>query len=107
MRNYFKAFVFPALAAGAFSLAGCWDGYEMSLYDSFPYGNARTAGSGVTYVLARMMPEKGPVLDEIIIPPEAVAAPAPAPEPVPEAEPEPVKEFPKEAEELFRQMQQK
>lgn len=39
-------------------LAAC-DGYEWQLTNThFPYGNQRTAGSGVIYVLAKMMPEK-------------------------------------------------
>lgn len=40
-------------------LAGCGEGYEWQLTDThFPYGNQRTAGSGVAYVLVKMMPEK-------------------------------------------------
>lgn len=72
-----------------FALAAC-DGYEMRLYDGFPYGNQRTAGHGVEYVLAKMMPKKGPVLDEPAAPPPA---PAPAPEPKVETPPpsEPIK----------------
>jgi hypothetical protein len=39
-------------------LSAC-EGYEMQLTDThFPYGNERTAGSGVIYVRAKMMPEK-------------------------------------------------
>src|SRR5690606_11650870 len=68
-----------ATAAPLFLLAAC-DGYEMRLYDGFPYGNQRTAGHGVEYVLAKMMPKQGPVLEQ--------AAPAPAPVPAPEPEPE-------------------
>jgi len=66
-----------------FALTAC-DGYEMRLYDGFPYGNQRTAGHGVEYVLAKMMPKKGPVLE---------AAPAPAPAPPVEMPPpsEPIK----------------
>lgn len=57
-------------------LAAC-DGYEMQLYDGFPYGGARTAGHGVAYVRASMMPPKGPVLEQA--PPPVVQAPPPAP----------------------------
>lgn len=40
-------------------LAGCGEGYEMvRTADMFPYGNQRTAGTGVAYVLAKMMPER-------------------------------------------------
>lgn len=39
-------------------LAAC-EGYEWQLTDThFPYGNQRTAGSGVAYVLVKMAPEK-------------------------------------------------
>jgi len=39
-------------------LSAC-EGYEMQLSNThFPYGNERTAGSGVIYVRAKMMPEK-------------------------------------------------
>jgi hypothetical protein len=70
-----------------FALSAC-DGYEMRLYDGFPYGNQRTAGHGVEYVLAKMMPKKGPVLE-----PAPAPAPAPAPEPKVEMPPpsEPIK----------------
>lgn len=63
-------------AAPLFLLSAC-DGYEMRLYDGFPYGGARTAGHGVEYVLAKMMPTKGPVTEPVAEPP----APPPAPEP--------------------------
>ena len=66
-------------------LSAC-EGYEMRLYDGFPYGDQRTAGHGVQYVLAKMMPKKGPVLEPAPAPappppppPEPVAAPAPVP----------------------------
>lgn len=40
-------------------LGACGEGYEMQLTNThFPYGNERTAGSGVIYVRAKMMPEK-------------------------------------------------
>ena len=40
-------------------LLGACEGYEMQLTNThFPYGNERTAGSGVIYVRAKMMPEK-------------------------------------------------
>ncbi len=47
-----------ALLIAPVLLAGC-DGYVAQLTNThFPYGNERTAGSGVVYVLAKMMPEK-------------------------------------------------
>ncbi len=46
------------LAVAVLGLSAC-EGYEMVKVDNvFPYGNERTAGSGVAYVLARMMSEK-------------------------------------------------
>lgn len=46
-------------ASSVFLLAGCGDGYEFVKTNTmFPYGNQRTAGSGVAYVLAKMMPVK-------------------------------------------------
>ncbi len=100
-KNLFGSLMISAAATGALFLAGCGEDYQMTLYRGFPYGNERTAGSGVTYVRANLMPEKGPVLSEIELPQEPEA---PEPEAV---EPEPVKEFPKEAEEMFRAMQKK
>ena len=42
-----------------FLLMGCGDGWEVvRTTDVFPYGNQRTAGSGVMYVRAKMMPKK-------------------------------------------------
>ena len=50
-------FVFCGLAT--LSLAACGEGYEMvKVYDQIPYSMERTAGPGVAYVLAHMMPEK-------------------------------------------------
>ncbi len=46
-------------AFSVLTLTGCGDGYEMIKTDTmFPYGNQRTAGSGVAYVLAKMLPKK-------------------------------------------------
>lgn len=42
-----------------FFLTACGDGWEMQLTNTvFPYGNQRTAGSGVMYVRAKMLPKK-------------------------------------------------
>lgn len=77
------------LAAPLLALSACGDGWEMVRTDAMvPYGNTRTAGTGVAYVLARMMPEK-----ELKLEP---AAPAPA-APPPAAAPE----------QVFRQLQSK
>ena len=46
------------------------EGWELRKTNTtFPYGNQRTAGSGVEWVRASMMPAKGPILE----------APQPAP----------------------------
>lgn len=46
-------------------LAGCGDGWEAQrTTDIVPYGNTRTAGSGVVYVRAKMLPEKEIVVEQ-------------------------------------------
>ncbi|MGH1456994.1 MAG: hypothetical protein ACRBDI_09455 [Alphaproteobacteria bacterium] len=62
------------------ALTACGEGWEAQKTDTyFPYGNQRTAGYGVVYVRAKMMPEKElkvePVAEEV--------APEPTPEPAP------------------------
>jgi hypothetical protein len=62
-------------------LTGCGDGWEMQLTNTaFPYGNSRTAGSGVVYVLAKMMPEKKEIQLQPIKREMAPAPIQPAPE---------------------------
>lgn len=49
------------LLAAPLLLTACGEdsGWEMQLTNTvFPYGNQRTAGSGVMYVRAKMLPEK-------------------------------------------------
>ncbi len=51
-------------------LGACGEGWEAQRTETvFPYGNQRTAGSGVVYVRAKMMPKKElnvePVMEEI------------------------------------------
>ena len=42
-----------------FMLTACGDGWEMIRVDNVvPYGNTRTAGSGVAYVRAKLLPPK-------------------------------------------------
>jgi hypothetical protein len=51
------------LLVSPFLLTACGEGWEMVRSDKwFPYGNQRTAGTGVAYVLARMAPQKEMVL---------------------------------------------
>lgn len=48
-----------ALSVVPFALSACGEGWErIQTHEMFPYGNQRTAGTGVAYVLAKMMPEK-------------------------------------------------
>lgn len=64
-----------AFCAAPLLLAGCGDGWEMQLTNThFPYGNQRTAGSGVMYVRDNMMPQKDLNLKPVSSPrsPEAV-----------------------------------
>lgn len=59
MIRYFKTLALPVLAC--LFLGACGEGgqLEKKFTDTvFPYGNQRTAGTGVAYVLAKMMPEK-------------------------------------------------
>lgn len=58
-----------ALLASPLLLTACGEGYELIRTDTmFPYGNQRTAGSGVAYVLAKMMPEKNLNLESEMVP---------------------------------------
>lgn len=61
-------------------LAGC-DGYERVAYTGVPYNNERTAGTGVAYVRANMLPEKGPVIEAKQPANEKVVEPPPPPPP--------------------------
>ncbi len=94
-------------------LTACGEGYEMVSYDGFPYGNARTAGTGVAYVRANMMPARGPairaempeaekVLEQEMVQPEPAPAPEPVAEPASESD-----SLIEQAEEIFRRMQRK
>ena len=100
-----KRFGLMALTLLPLSLSACGgEGWEMRKTNTvFPYGNQRTAGSGVEYVRASMMPAKGPVVETNqyieVKPPEVVSVPEPAPTPAPE----PVKA----ADPVFNQMQRK
>ena len=69
-----KKLRYMALAAPLL-LAGCGEGWEMVRTDQIvPYGNTRTAGTGVAYVRAKMLPQK-----ELKLDPAPVVAPAAAP----------------------------
>lgn len=66
----------------ALSLAACGEGYEMvKVRGQVPYTEERTAGPGVAFVRAHMMPEKTIVLPEPILAPQ-VSAPVKDAEPI-------------------------
>ena len=95
-----KALLRLMMVCAPFMLSACGEGWEVQRTDQvFPYGNQRTAGTGVVYVRAKMMPEKELKL-------EPVAEEPPMEEPVAEApkeEPAPVLD----AEEIFEEVQTK
>lgn len=80
-----------SLFALPFFLTACGDGWEAQKTTEFsPYGNNRTAGSGIVYVRARLLPQKDLKLEPELKPVEKVqelpAAPAEAVEPALKAE---------------------
>jgi len=99
-----KLLMFGTIVPALF-LAGCGDGYEMRPYHNTPYGD-RTAGSGVEYVRAHMMQEKGPVIKAEQPKLEPIVAPPPA-EPVVETKPDPVDNLIGSGEKFFRDLQKK
>lgn len=55
-----------SLLALPLALTACGEGWEAVRSDQiFPYGNQRTAGTGVMYVRANMMPEKEMKLEPV------------------------------------------
>ena len=79
-----KSLIRLAILSAPLVLTACGEGWEAQKTNvHFPYGNERTAGSGVVYVRAKMMPEKAlitePIMEEVKAEPETV-------EPVLEAE---------------------
>jgi hypothetical protein len=77
-----------ALFAVPLCLTACGEGWEMQRTTNFfPYGNQRTAGSGVMYVRAKMMPEKAMNLAPVERPRVVEQAAPPVQEPVAPADP--------------------
>ena len=68
----FRRVMFTLCSVSApLSLAACGEGYEMVMVrGKVPYVEERTAGPGVAYVRAHMLPEKTVVLPQTIIAPE-------------------------------------
>ena len=63
--------VFVLSGLSTLALTACGEGYEVvKIRGQVPYTEERTAGPGVAYVRAHMMPEKTIVLPETIIAPE-------------------------------------
>ena len=67
MKKYFLRFV---ILSAPLMLVACGEGWEMQRVDNvYPYGNLRTAGTGVAYVRVKLLPKKElkiePVMDEI------------------------------------------
>jgi len=65
-----KSFLRLSLLCAPLLLSACGDGWEAQRTTEYlPYGDQRTAGSGVVYVRAKMMPKKElnvePVLEEV------------------------------------------
>lgn len=70
------------MASSGLSACGEGSGWEMQLTNTaFPYGNQRTAGSGVMYVRAKLLPEKALSLENV----QRDMAPQPTPAPAPHA----------------------
>lgn len=93
--RYFKL----AILAAPIMLTACGEGWEMTrVKDIVPYTMPRTAGTGVAYVRAKMLPKK-----ELNLQP----APAVAPMTTPPPAPPPVTPAPSKAEEVFREQQSK
>lgn len=90
------------LLALPFFVSGCGDGFEMIKTDSyFPYGNQRTAGSGVAYVLAKMLPKKELNVQSVQRDWEPTVVVKEQPAPVPEPVLEPVAEPVQKADQIF------
>ena len=98
------------------SLTACGEGWEKQLTNTaFPYGNARTAGSGIAYVRAKMLPEKDvklfPVSEKVketvtVVEKVEAKEPMSKPEPPPEPKAEPEKTI-ETMEPVFKEKQEK
>jgi len=74
----FRQVVIALSGVSALSLAACGEGYEVvKIRGSVPYTEERTAGPGVAYVRAHLMPEKTIVLPEPLVAPVPVQSAEP------------------------------
>lgn len=91
-----------ALGCMPFLLTACGEGWEMKLTEAYtPYGNTRTAGSGVAYVLAKMKPERS-----LKLPASETIAPAETRQPEPEPH-DVLEALDAETESMFKEKMQK
>lgn len=66
----FRRVVFVLSGVSALALTACGEGYEMvQVRGQVPYTEERTAGPGVAYVRAHMMPQKSVVVDQPLVTP--------------------------------------
>lgn len=75
-RSVLALTVLPVLSLGA---CGEGSGWTTIPYDQVPYTHERTAGRGVAYVRAAMLPPKEMKTEIVIIQPEAAPIVVPAP----------------------------
>lgn len=68
----YQKFLTALMLAASLSLTACGEGWEIIEYKSTPYGNGRTAGTGVAYVLARMAPAKAQITPAPSLEPQEV-----------------------------------
>lgn len=66
--NFRYILTVSVLLGSLMTLSACSEdqGWTIIEHKSAPYGENRTAGSGIKYVRAYLMPEKGPVTDPIM-----------------------------------------
>lgn len=75
-KDFIRLSILTLATAPALMLSACGDNLEPTPYHGVPYTDERTAGTGVAYVRAKMLPPKETKT-------EAVTPPAAAPEPTP------------------------
>lgn len=78
----FRAILVASCGFATLALAACGEGYEpVKVQGQVPYTDERTAGPGIAYVRAHMLPEKS-----VVLPPEPAPSVKAAP-PVHDAAP--------------------
>jgi hypothetical protein len=74
MKTYARFMVFAFTGVSLLALAACGEGYTpVKIRGQVPYTEERTAGPGIAYVRAHMMPEKTVVLPAPLTAPVAPA----------------------------------